>query len=366
MARDHFMIELEFIDTDAARASDAVLGAWCRIQAYAVPRLLSGRIPSVRPLDDASSMRLLHVTRTTIDEIVAAGLARWEGDDLVLHGFDHDGQRIWMAKSGGGVKGGKASGERRRATGNSRTPSKTDRSSACATPSTTDRRSPSSTPSDSDARSGGTDESDRRSPSRSPRTPSPSPSPVLPVHEYTTAAAPRAHAREPDEAWASDPRLAAAAALGARITDDEGKDLTDRWRNALGKRTPDEIRRIFAAAPELLEHEARYPGAFMTAARLLAQQDAETTADANELELAAARQERRQANAQAHQAITAWLKTDAAIPVRSRLASGALRDLLAVLSESDEPGYLPELLRSVPELEPVVRASLRVVDAEAS
>jgi hypothetical protein len=151
------------------------------------------------------------------------------------------------------------------------------------------------------------------------------------------------------------------------MSDDEGVDLTVRWRLVLAQRSPEQIRRVFAAALELLGHEARYPNAFVRTAAKLDAQDAEETREVAELELAQQRQERRQQHRRFHAAITAWLDTPAGQALRKRLTGPSLaRDAYQLLAESDDPGVLQSLLHALPELEPVVRADLRVHDpAEA-
>lgn len=103
--RKQFMLQTEWITTDAAPADDAALGAWLRLHSYCAGRLNDGRLAGAKAWSDDTTRRLCVVKRRALDAVVAAGLAQWDGQDLVLKGYDHDGQRLWQAKSTGGKTG---------------------------------------------------------------------------------------------------------------------------------------------------------------------------------------------------------------------------------------------------------------------
>jgi hypothetical protein len=109
MAREQFMVSVEFIIDKAAAAENAALGAWVRLNAYCAPRLLGGRIKGAKEWADGLCMRVLGMPRFSLDEIVTAGVAEWSGSDLVIVGYDLAGERIWKKKRDGGKAGGKAS-----------------------------------------------------------------------------------------------------------------------------------------------------------------------------------------------------------------------------------------------------------------
>jgi hypothetical protein len=117
----------------AAGAADAVIGAWVRLTAFAAEAELgepSTRVTRHRPLSVARLTRAriwsrrawaaaCDTTRPAVDAVVRAGLARWDGDDLLVDGYDgwgqqrtrlirHDGEDVG-GKSGGGA--GQESGE---------------------------------------------------------------------------------------------------------------------------------------------------------------------------------------------------------------------------------------------------------------
>jgi hypothetical protein len=86
----------------AAGASDAVIGTWVRVSAYAAD-VEAGeadeRVTRHRPLGRArvvgcrrwtrrAWLSACDTTRTAVDAVVRAGLASWNDDDLILDGYD--------------------------------------------------------------------------------------------------------------------------------------------------------------------------------------------------------------------------------------------------------------------------------------
>lgn len=103
--RAQFMVSTDFIRTQSSTASDAALGAWVRLCSTSAIPLLGGRFEGAKAMRDLDWMRLAQVTRKAVQAVVAAGLAKWDGDDLVLIGYDLHGETIWRRKSDGGAKG---------------------------------------------------------------------------------------------------------------------------------------------------------------------------------------------------------------------------------------------------------------------
>lgn len=89
----------------ALAADDASLGAWVRLAALAAhleqptsedepgAAFCEGRIPASK---DWSNREWIRATGTDVDGVaraIAAGLARWDGSDLLVHGYDLHGHR---------------------------------------------------------------------------------------------------------------------------------------------------------------------------------------------------------------------------------------------------------------------------------
>lgn len=103
--RKQFMLIPEWIKTEAGGADDAALGAWVRLHSYCAQRLNDGMVIGAKLWSNDACYRVCAVRRKALDAVVAAGLADWQRDDLVLRGYDHDGQALWLAKSHGGKSG---------------------------------------------------------------------------------------------------------------------------------------------------------------------------------------------------------------------------------------------------------------------
>lgn len=103
--RKQFMITTDWITTTAGAADDAALGAWVRLHAYCAPRLNGGRMVGAKAWTKDTAVRVCGVTRRAIDSVVAAGIAEWDGEDLVLRGYDGAGEQLWQRKSHGGKTG---------------------------------------------------------------------------------------------------------------------------------------------------------------------------------------------------------------------------------------------------------------------
>ncbi len=255
MARQQFMVQTEDIITKHAAADDAALGAWLRLCAHCAPRLLAGRIPGAARWSEAAAMRTAGVSRSALDQVVADGLARWEGDDLVLESYDHEGEAVWKRKSVGG-----SSGRLKQTSGSGTgTPAGTPSRSAVGTP----RRVPTPLPqaqsqpvppgeatglptgipqgvsdceSVSESQSGG------------------SPSPVNPAREEPLLAA---AAALPADRWTPETAQQLATLLGGR-DHLAGQPLAGEWRNAFAGQTAQQVQATWLAAGEPIKLPSSY------------------------------------------------------------------------------------------------------------
>jgi hypothetical protein len=116
----------------AAGVSDVVIGSWVRVSAYAADveaGVLDEHVTRHRPLGRARVVgcRLwsrrawsssCDTTRKAVDAVVAAGLAEWDGDDLLLDGYDVWGEvrtrKIRHSEDDAGGNAGRKSGENAR------------------------------------------------------------------------------------------------------------------------------------------------------------------------------------------------------------------------------------------------------------
>ncbi len=232
MAREQFMISVAYIVDDAARADFCALGVWVRLCAYCAPRLLGGRLKGAQAWADGVCMRALGMTRSALDEVVAAELAWWDGADLILGGYDLAGERIWKKKSKGGQLGGKnsAAAYSSRVSSATSLPDSPQDSSKDSLEGVVQRDSDSDSDSDGDSEQRGD-----------------------------------ALARE----GLSDgdaPALLAAAAAGAWLIDRKsGEKLHAQWLEALNGLESPVIAQVFANAKRLTTHEIRYPSGFSKA-----------------------------------------------------------------------------------------------------
>lgn len=269
--RHQFMISIEFITADATAASDQVLGAWLRLCTYSAPRLLGGRLEGAKAWDAATWLRATGVARKAVDGLVVAGLAAWSGDDLVLHGYDLHGEKVWRAKSKGGTEGNK-------------------RRWSTPLPAVKEIRTPTS---ESDI--GIRDRNDDRTPNRR--------SAALRSDSESAAAAAAAAADPPTP---DDPRLIAAAAAGA-YPDFEGKDLRTEWLAAFGDDTVEQVAEVMAAGRRRTGKPIRMPSSYVAQSGHMreAQQEA-ARLERERAETEARRAQERQKNLKAEADAARW------------------------------------------------------------
>jgi hypothetical protein len=93
----------------------ALRGYWTQLQAYCSAQENGGRLSGARAwgsqhwrmiLGNGGSVRV-------VARLIAAGLAEWAGDDLLVSGYDTDAEDGYQRKREGGRAGGTASAQRR-------------------------------------------------------------------------------------------------------------------------------------------------------------------------------------------------------------------------------------------------------------
>jgi hypothetical protein len=85
-------------------ATNAQLGAWTRLYVAAAAVEQSGAIPACANYDDRRWLALAQVTRSEVEDAIVAGLAEWRDGDLVVIGYDQDGERKIQAARENGKK----------------------------------------------------------------------------------------------------------------------------------------------------------------------------------------------------------------------------------------------------------------------
>lgn len=104
----HFGQRRDFLLGRALEVSHEALGAWTRMMSYATSdEVESGRLVGARAWNDRRWLICCQVSPSDVEVVVAAGLAVWDGDDLVLAGFDDDGLAALKKKRAQGKHGSK-------------------------------------------------------------------------------------------------------------------------------------------------------------------------------------------------------------------------------------------------------------------
>jgi len=113
MARSGFFLQFDVVDkhTDA---DDAALVTWLRLAVISARALNGGRFVAAKTWNPTGWARVAGVIRKEVDGTVAAGLARWEGEDLVLEHYDHQGEETWRRQSERGRIGAEMTNRQRR------------------------------------------------------------------------------------------------------------------------------------------------------------------------------------------------------------------------------------------------------------
>ena len=77
----------------------AALGAWFLANSYSAFTCSGGRITGVKGWTEKHRVRTIGLTLEEVESIVDAKLGDWDGDDLVIIGFDQAGQDLWAKAS---------------------------------------------------------------------------------------------------------------------------------------------------------------------------------------------------------------------------------------------------------------------------
>jgi hypothetical protein len=103
-ARPGFLFLFAAID-EHPQVSDAVLATYVRLCRVAARELAGGRFIASKPWTSSAWERLAGVRLRAVLAVVAAGLALWDGDDLVLEHYDRQGEDRWRRCSEAGTLG---------------------------------------------------------------------------------------------------------------------------------------------------------------------------------------------------------------------------------------------------------------------
>lgn len=104
MARPGFLCRFAVLE-QYAHVDSAILGDWLRLTIVAARSMNGGRFIGSRSWDARTWARVTGLLSEDVGRVVGAGLAAWEGDDLVLDHYDHDGEALYQAQSAGGREG---------------------------------------------------------------------------------------------------------------------------------------------------------------------------------------------------------------------------------------------------------------------
>ncbi len=97
-----FMTRREFV-----RASHVARSSWLQVYGYACALEKRGRIHACAGFADREWLRHASVTCDEVQAVVDAGLARWDGDDLIVEGYDLKGEKTVKIIRANGGKGGR-------------------------------------------------------------------------------------------------------------------------------------------------------------------------------------------------------------------------------------------------------------------
>ncbi|MEP6652076.1 MAG: hypothetical protein ABJA82_01890 [Myxococcales bacterium] len=99
---------------EVSSAPPALLSAWLMLHAHCSEQENGGRIGRI-PAKHWDVLLVRSGGKKTIDQLVEAGLAHWEGDELVVNWYDVEGEAKYIATRGRGRLGGLAKAVRDRA-----------------------------------------------------------------------------------------------------------------------------------------------------------------------------------------------------------------------------------------------------------
>jgi hypothetical protein len=240
----YLKLQQAFRQTDAWGEADCCArGAWVSIAGYCADKENGGRIEGAKAWGDRLWSQRAGVTVTQVEVAVLARLASWDGDDLVVAGYDTKGETTCLQNRALAKLGGLASGK--------------SRSAASA------RRFQGSTGHEATGEANASGECFTESEARG-EAPAEANAPAKPEPniQYPVSSDQDSNDDDPTRAHPRDPRIAVVVALGAAMVDKDGKDLTARWVNSMGNATIAECEAVMRCAPRILGHELRYQGLF--------------------------------------------------------------------------------------------------------
>src|SRR6478736_7867680 len=101
-------VHLLFLRSDvASRASNAAPGGWVRLYGRAAELETGGVLLGVKANDDRAWLIAAGVTVSDVSAAVSAGLCEWRGEDLLVLGYDQQGQETVEARRKNGRRGGR-------------------------------------------------------------------------------------------------------------------------------------------------------------------------------------------------------------------------------------------------------------------
>ena len=83
-------------------------GAWTMLNGYCADQRNGGRIERASCWTDRQWELCADCTRAIVEDLVAFGLATWQGDDLLVAGYDAEGETLYAQRSTRGAAGANA------------------------------------------------------------------------------------------------------------------------------------------------------------------------------------------------------------------------------------------------------------------
>lgn len=100
---EYLKLQRSFRTTEAWQvATAAARGAWVSVAGYCADEENGGRIAGAKAWTTRLWMQRAGVTAEEVADAVAAHLATWDGDDLVVGGYDLVGEKTYQARRQGG------------------------------------------------------------------------------------------------------------------------------------------------------------------------------------------------------------------------------------------------------------------------
>lgn len=262
---EYLKLQRSFRESDAWMAADVhARGAWTSVAGFCADEENSGRIVGAKAWIDRLWLLRAGCGLACIEHMIASHLAAWDGDDLVVAGYDIIGQQHYQAKRKVARDAGVASGASRRAATARKFRGSTGHE-AHGEPHDEPHGSPMrSTAGEARGEASGephgstTTEQHAQPDGEPPAEPQVEPSIHSPVTSNQEDDDSRAHAPP------RDPRIVVVVAHGAAMVDKDGNDQTERWLDCMGDATVAECEDVMRSAPRILGHPLRFQGKFQT------------------------------------------------------------------------------------------------------